>query len=263
LLSFESISAKFRHSIDPLAESFWLRTGFKESIIMRHTRQVSVAAFGAAAAALIAASPAHAAILLCYEGGNDTPQCGSTTSNVLVDKVDGVNVVGGHLNTDPGQLVTFTSVELLNGDGSGQAVVSASDGSLNTWLEFALVDATFNLATFNLNPISGNAPGTPDKATSVEVTYFPTFGGAPITYSLNTNGQNFYGIFGSEGEQLQSIRFTFADGAGISDIRQVRLGGIESAIPEPTTWAMMLLGFGFIGAALRRRRRQSGSLSFA
>jgi hypothetical protein len=214
------------------------------------------AAFTASAAVtLISASPANAAVLLCYEVGSDAPQCGPTTSLVNVDTTDNVFVVGGHLNNVPSQLVTFTGGELLDGDGSGQAVVSASDGSLNTWLEFGLVDATFNLATFNLSPIDGNQPGTPLKATSVQVSYIPTFGGSPITYTLNTNGQNFYGIYGSEGEQLQSIRFeNFSPaGAGIGDIRQVRVGGINGAVPEPATWAMLLFGFGAVGAMLRRR----------
>jgi len=31
--------------------------------------------------------------------------------------------------------------------------------------------------------------------------------------------------------------------------------GIGTAVPEPTTWALMILGFGAAGAALRRRRR--------
>jgi hypothetical protein len=30
--------------------------------------------------------------------------------------------------------------------------------------------------------------------------------------------------------------------------------GIVSPIPEPATWALMMLGFGIIGSALRRRR---------
>jgi PEP-CTERM motif len=27
-----------------------------------------------------------------------------------------------------------------------------------------------------------------------------------------------------------------------------------AAVPEPATWMMMILGFGFVGAAVRRRR---------
>jgi len=43
-----------------------------------------------------------------------------------------------------------------------------------------------------------------------------------------------------------------AGGAG----QNVLLGGISlTALPEPATWAMMLLGFGAIGVALRRRKK--------
>jgi hypothetical protein len=37
----------------------------------------------------------------------------------------------------------------------------------------------------------------------------------------------------------------------------VLLGGLVlTAVPEPGTWAMMLLGFGAVGAALRRNRKK-------
>jgi hypothetical protein len=39
--------------------------------------------------------------------------------------------------------------------------------------------------------------------------------------------------------------------------------GFLSAIPEPSTWAMMLLGFGFGGGAMRSRRRQKLTVSYA
>lgn len=43
-----------------------------------------------------------------------------------------------------------------------------------------------------------------------------------------------------------------------TDCCVIRLGEsrlqIETAIPEPATWAMMIAGFGLVGAALRRRR---------
>lgn len=38
---------------------------------------------------------------------------------------------------------------------------------------------------------------------------------------------------------------------------------LESAVPEPATWAMMLLGFGGIGYAIRRRRKVSAGIRFA
>ena len=34
----------------------------------------------------------------------------------------------------------------------------------------------------------------------------------------------------------------------------VRISGVAAAVPEPATWAMMLLGLGMVGAAARRRR---------
>ena len=38
--------------------------------------------------------------------------------------------------------------------------------------------------------------------------------------------------------------------------------GVITAVPEPTTWAMMLVGFGMLGAAMRYRRK-STAVSFA
>lgn len=224
----------------------------------------------ASAAALFSASPASATIALCYETGATIPQCAATTSNVLVDKTTGL-VIGGNLNNDVTQLVTFTGTETLVGDGSGQADVSALDGLLDTAVTFQLVGATFNLATFNLFPLTGNDP---NEAISVQVSYIPTFGGSPITYTLDGNGNNFYGIYGDAGEQIQSITFGnyLPADSGISDIRQVRVGGVQAdetptpqgGVPEPATWAMMLLGFGFVGGAMRSaKRRRNIALSYA
>jgi hypothetical protein len=42
--------------------------------------------------------------------------------------------------------------------------------------------------------------------------------------------------------------------AGIGDEEHGLFGELV-AVPEPSTWAMMLLGFGAAGVALRRRRK--------
>lgn len=36
---------------------------------------------------------------------------------------------------------------------------------------------------------------------------------------------------------------------------------LTSAVPEPATWAMMLIGFGFVGSAMRRRHQRVAVLS--
>lgn len=43
----------------------------------------------------------------------------------------------------------------------------------------------------------------------------------------------------------------------------VTYGNINGAVPEPATWALMLIGFGAVGTGMRHRRRQSVSVSYA
>ena len=45
------------------------------------------------------------------------------------------------------------------------------------------------------------------------------------------------------------VRYQAVNGDGSA------IGQPTGAVPEPSTWAMMLLGFGAVGMALRRGRR--------
>jgi hypothetical protein len=78
---------------------------------------------------------------------------------------------------------------------------------------------------------------------------------------LLTNGSNWLSGLGTNGDYFTSISFD-TNGAGSNDLRQLRIGGIVTAstpaIPEPATWGMMLLGFGAIGAAMRRKKATAG-----
>lgn len=60
--------------------------------------------------------------------------------------------------------------------------------------------------------------------------------------------------FGS-GPQLKAITFS-------SSTPAFEIDNIVAAAPEPSTWLMMILGFGLVGGALRRRRSQ-GALAAA
>jgi hypothetical protein len=59
-----------------------------------------------------------------------------------------------------------------------------------------------------------------------------------------------------------AIRWIDRDASGTDDalaIDDFSLVASVAAVPEPASWAMMLAGFGFAGAALRRRRAATGA----
>lgn len=65
-----------------------------------------------------------------------------------------------------------------------------------------------------------------------------------------------YLLFGSANDTTGLLGF------GTFSITPVTDPGVP-AVPEPGTWALMLLGFGFVGAAMRRQRRANVTVSYA
>lgn len=51
--------------------------------------------------------------------------------------------------------------------------------------------------------------------------------------------------------------------ANASFTGNLSFASVNSAVPEPATWAMMMLGFGGMGFAMRRRNRTSARIRFA
>lgn len=80
-----------------------------------------------------------------------------------------------------------------------------------------------------------------------------------VTPNSFTASGELHGVMRFTGS-FNSISFTDRDEAwhGI----QIGIGGIApiGGVPEPSAWAMMIAGFGLVGASLRRRRR---TVSFA
>ena len=71
---------------------------------------------------------------------------------------------------------------------------------------------------------------------------------------LSGGGFSFNGAFGNRNIFWNGSFYRDFNRPDITfSIRQIG----EGAVPEPATWAMMLIGFGAMGVSLRRRRRAS------
>lgn len=82
--------------------------------------------------------------------------------------------------------------------------------------------------------------------------YEQTVSGADLVAHANgdqsSGGTNrrFYFDFGND----RVTEVTFSSGANSFEFDNIAAG----AVPEPATWAMLIVGFGFVGASLRRRQ---------
>lgn len=54
------------------------------------------------------------------------------------------------------------------------------------------------------------------------------------------------------GVNTLQINFDIIDVAAVAGFQ----GDVSAAVPEPATWGLMILGFGLVGGALRRRRQK-------
>ena len=88
-------------------------------------------------------------------------------------------------------------------------------------------------------------------------------------YLIQTlGGQLFTGTLTAPTFVLGSFSYSNAtyltnDGSLALGSINLRVSEVSSAVPEPVTWAMMLIGFGFIGGAMRLHRKQKLTVSYA
>jgi hypothetical protein len=187
----------------------------------------------ACGASVMFCAPAQAAVTI----GDYTIEEGSFGAGTGVHSTgtQAGTTVFGEVNQD-GSAVTFTSSDTLSITGSGQAIIDGPMTDLNVLFATAWDRVTFSF--------DGDDDGT--FSLLVNATDF----GTCSICNISDSGQNKFIVSGGG---ITSLGFTFDP--AVSTARQFRVEGVSvGAIPEPTTWAMMLFGFGAIGAAMRRRK---------
>ena len=223
--------------------------------------------FGAAIAAFLvaAAVPASAVTMVSTSG---TPLSETIKTNV-----------GGNGNSidffsDPSNLkVVYSSTSTLSPSSSGGfAFVQGVSGAGFTNLTLTPDSFTFSDLKFNMQlPAASGGPTIPNgyKTTfTFDTTVYFTGAGSPVTFSnAGGTGENRFLITGGVGEAISKIVFsnlvgvstknnnpTLTNAYNFDSLRQVSFDAFASGVPEPSTWALFILGFGAIGMMLRSGR---------
>lgn len=205
-----------------------------------------------AAALLTGSVSAHAAVITSLPGGTALPiPAGSGTHTSATE------TIAPGVTADP--LTNFTF-------GYSGGYGFSSNGS---WSGTPMIGLDTNAGSYDINfasPISaflGELNWT-TGASALNAT-LEIFGVSGLLESLtlenaggNAVAPGFYGFSRSTAE-ITKVRFSNE----YIGVRNISISSASSAVPEPGTWAMMLVGFGAVGFAMRRKQRQSVRLNFA
>lgn len=206
-----------------------------------------------AAAALVAASPvmfampAAAQVTVTVANPNLDPKIKADDFN------DGINETVFGTTGVARHDVKFTGNTGINiTDGAGFAVIRGTDKTPDFWELIINPNQLFTQYEFSISLF--DAGNLFVDYMLVGGTFQPS-NGSPIA---QRGSANISYLVDSGGLALDAIRIRTS--SFIDFQRQNAITLAPGAVPEPGTWAMMLLGFAGIGAAARRSRRKSSTL---
>lgn len=147
----------------------------------------------------------------------------------------------------PAEAATFLfSIDSTSGVGSGTLETDADGTSMGRVLTLS--------GTFGGSPMLLLAPGTYPAGAPNDNLFNPTapfFTFSGLSFSAGGQSFNLFDEFGTVALCGRTDECTIDERTSFSASLVP-----TAAIPEPSTWAMLLLGFGLVGTVLRRTRRR-------
>ena len=198
---------------------------------------------------LLVSAPAHAALLFGFFPGDDVTDWPQTLT-IYNDFESNSGVTGSgfqyHGPTSDGARAAIptsavTGTKFLSVLGGGNATIALPANTIVFGFDWGSLDS-YNLLTVNYNGGS--------SAQFIPGVSFPNLANGD-QFLPNTNG--LFIVAGSAGEIFDSINLTSRSNSFEID----NLAVVQSGVPEPSVWALMIAGFGLVGAAMRRKVKAS------
>ena len=210
----------------------------------------------ATAAAISFASPASAVVTVANTNG--TP----LDNQIFGIAGDGTTVYGSSPSNDGVANVTFTADTTVH---MGAGFAQINDATPNTADWYALVinpDLDFSDFKFSTQLVDDGTitvyyllSGSGLDANNI-ANYTQVLAGDGGVYSADNNNLNKL----LSGGTFDGLALRSTTPIAFFEVKQMTFNGVTGAVPEPATWAMMLLGFGGIGMAIRRSRKRNPAL---
>lgn len=207
--------------------------------------------FGAALACGLAMwSAAGAATTITFNGGSN--ECVSNGSRCMMLQTYGdtaaVDVSYQNIRPD-GTVVGAAQQFSANFGDLGKVLTAGSylDGTLGQVTLKARDGYKISLLDFDFVGYVNFAPTLPLKVLDL-------LGNELVAGVYSTGGGSTHSSLAVNSAYLDGIVILWGPDASVGGIDNIRYD-VQGAVPEPATWAMMILGFGGVGALLRHRRR--------
>jgi hypothetical protein len=209
--------------------------------------------------ALFATAPANAGVLVINDGSTTTynfPSYATAANSVFFnfDVGDGSAASSyGNFTRTGGTLLTGDTVQGASPESFGNATtqyLSTVGGATTT---IAASTAAFDTVSFFLGSID-----TYNTVNILSTTgaVLASFTGSQLSFTPN----------GNQDLPITNRRVTFTRQASDAQIGGIRFTSGQNSlevenlvftVPEPSTWALMIVGFGMVGFAMRSRRRRT------